>query len=145
FGLVDERERRVQLPRDALRELALAAPHFEYAARVALGDRLERELPCVRSLGIRVDRLARTEIRLVGVLLADECRIVQLRHGSTIGRPGTPRGALPAPSQALTVAPTSANSPSSWIAPAAFLPSTYASRSAYSREWSVEGVVGSQP
>ena len=52
------------------------------------------------------------------------------RHGSraggqrsTIGWPGMPReGDLP-PSQAFTVAPTSANSPS-WIRPAAFLPST---------------------
>src|SRR6185312_9010491 len=43
-------------------------------------------------------------------------------HGSTIACPGVPRrGAFP-PSQALTVAPTSANSPSSWIWPAAFRP-----------------------
>ena len=70
------------------------------------------------------------------------------RHGSTQrstnGWPGMPRfGALP-PSHAFTVAPTSANSPSC-RRPVAFLPSTYASSSACSREWSVDGVVGSTP
>ena len=59
--------------------------------------------------------------------------------------PGAPLpGCLP-PSQALTVAPTSPNSPSSCILPAAFFPAAYASSSACSREWSVDGVVGSQP
>ena len=52
-------------------------------------------------------------------------------------------GAFP-PSHAFTVAPTSPNSPL-WMRPAAFRPSTYASSSACSREWSVDGVVGSQP
>src|SRR4029077_13805037 len=65
-------------------------------------------------------------------------------HGARIGCPGIPRdGALPF-SHAFTVAPTSANSPS-WTRPAAFRPATYASSIAYSREWSVDGVVGSQP
>ena len=43
-------------------------------------------------------------------------------HFSTIVRPGAPFPGCFAPSQAHTVAPTSANSPSSWIRPAAFLP-----------------------
>ena len=65
-------------------------------------------------------------------------------HGCRIGVPGIPRpGALP-PSHAFTVAPTSPNSPSC-TAPRAFRPAAYASRSACSREWSVDGVVGSQP
>ncbi len=50
-------------------------------------------------------------------LALDQLRRVD-RHGVTIGCPGIPRrGGLP-PSQALTVAPTSPNSPS-WIAPLA--------------------------
>ena len=64
------------------------------------------------------------EARIVGVLGGDEGGIVEAHHGSTIGRPGTPRGAGPPPSQTLTVAPTSANSPSSCTLPAAFRPST---------------------
>src|SRR5262249_54890712 len=63
---------------------------------------------------------------------------------SRIGWPGIPRDGAWPPSQRFTVAPTSANSPS-WMRPSAFLPSTYASSNACSREWSVEGVVGSQP
>ena len=52
--------------------------------------------------------------------VAESCRAP---YGATMGCPGIPRdGALP-PSQAFTVAPTSANSPS-WICPAAFRPST---------------------
>ena len=62
-----------------------------------------------------------------------------------IGRPGAPFPGFFAPSQAQTVAPTSPNSPSSWSLPAAFFPAAYASSSACSREWSVDGVVGSQP
>ena len=54
------------------------------------------------------------------------CRVVSWiveLHGARIGCPGMPRdGAFPL-SQALTVAPTSANSPS-WICPAAFRPAT---------------------
>ena len=54
-------------------------------------------------------------------------------------------GALP-PSHAFTVAPTSANSPPRGSRPLAFLPvRRSASSSACSREWSVDGVVGSQP
>jgi hypothetical protein len=56
---------------------------------------------------------------------ADGLDLRQLRHGYglTIDCPGMPReGALP-PSQAFTVAPTSANSPW-WTCPAAFRPST---------------------
>ena len=66
-------------------------------------------------------------------------------HGSRIASPGMPRPGFLPPSQALTVAPTSENTPSSWIRPAALRPCTYASSRACSREWSVEGVVGSQP
>ena len=58
----------------------------------------------VRLVPLREPLLAR-------VLPLDDERVVEL-HGSMIGLPGMPRpGALP-PSQAFTVAPTSANSPS---------------------------------
>ena len=58
-----------------------------------------------------VERAARLEVRLGRVLPGDRRRVVD-PHGSGIGAPGIPRlGALP-PSQAFTVAPTSANSPS---------------------------------
>lgn len=43
-------------------------------------------------------------------------------HFSTIGLPGAPLPGCFAPSHAETVAPTSPNSPSSWIRPAAFFP-----------------------
>jgi len=73
-------------------------------------------------------------VRLFG---RDERRIVERRHGrivgvprlrtahrpSTIGAPGRFFDGARPPSQALTVAPTSANSPS-WVCPAAFLPWT---------------------
>src|SRR5439155_9635770 len=74
---------------------------------------------------------------LVGAeLLSVPLALDQLRgvDHSTIGRPGVPLAALDPPSHVFTVAPTSANSPSSWSRPPAFLPCTYASSSACSRE-----------
>ena len=60
---------------------------------------------------------------IVGVGARDDRRIVQRSQLSTIGWPGSPRpGAFP-PSQAFTVEPTSANSPSC-RAPLAFRPAT---------------------
>ncbi len=45
----------------------------------------------------------------------------------------------------ITVAPTSANVSPSWRRPIIGAPGAWASSRACSREWSVEGVVGSQP
>src|SRR5919201_5089269 len=140
---VDGRELDAQLGSDARSQLPRPAADFEDTPRRELCDRVEHRLGRVHPFCVLVGRAPYLEAVLCRVLAADELRIVEL-HGSTIGWPGIPRvGALP-PSHRLIVAPTSANSPA-WMWPFAFLPSTYASSSAYSREWSVEGVVGSQP
>jgi hypothetical protein len=133
----------------------LAAPDERVGHRERLGagqaaehdGHAERRHLVVRHIAARIaeDELAQLVVReFAAVSLAlDELRRVD-RHGVTIGCPGIPRrGALP-PSHAFTVAPTSPNSPSC-RAPFAYRPSTYASSSACSREWSVDGVVGSQP
>ena len=73
---------------------------------------------------------------------APRARITALARSA--GRESRRGGAFP-PSQASTVAPTSANSPPRGSGRRRCGPATYASRSAYSREWSVDGVVGSQP
>src|SRR5207253_378950 len=125
LGLVDERQLGAELSDDPLCELALTTADLENASRPELGDRSEEDLPRVRAFRVRVDRLPCGEVRLVRILRADEVRVVKpTAHGSTIGLPGNPRGVDLPPSHAFTVAPTSANSPSSWINPAALRPST---------------------
>src|SRR6185503_12766548 len=132
-----------KLPHEPLGQLTLTTPDLEDPLRSRFCDCFERNLASIRALGEPIGSFAPGQAHLGRVLLANAARVVE-PHCSTMNCPGTPRlGALP-PSQALTVAPTSANSPS-WMRPAAFFPSTYASSSACSREWSVEGVVGSQP
>src|SRR5207237_5677427 len=86
---------------------------------------------------VRVDGLPSAQPGLALILATDVDRIVRpaddaAAHGSTIGWPGSRFGGALPPSQALTVAPTSANSPS-WMRPAAFLPGTYARSRACSR------------
>ena len=99
------------------------AADLEHPPRLGLGDRLERDLPRVgagRRRCCAAIRAARP--RLVRVLARGRARgSFERAHGSTIGCPGSRLPAALPPSQAFTVAPTSANSPS-WIRPAAFLP-----------------------
>ena len=113
----------VELARQALGELARPAADLEHAPRPHLGDRRERHVLGVRALDERpVGGVALRQPLLARVLPRDDERVVELQ-GATIGCPGIPfDGALP-PNHALTVAPTSANSPS-WMRPAAFRPST---------------------
>ena len=103
------------------RELAFqAVAEVEPDDVLEVGHSLESQLARIQPLGVVIERAARLEIRLGRVLPGDRRRIVD-PHGNRIGAPGIPRlGALP-PSQAFTVAPTSANSPSC-TRPAAFLP-----------------------
>jgi len=111
----------IELRRDPSGELTGTAPDLEHALQRAFCDGLECNHPWIGAFGVRVERTPSLEISLRRVLLSDGGWIVDL-HGSMIMRPGAPLpGCLP-PSQAHTVAPTSANSPSSWILPAAFLP-----------------------
>ena len=106
-------------------ELARAAADLEHARRAApprppRTPRPRRPGPR-RAPGRR--RCACARPLLARVLPRDDGRVVERSRARRSACPGMPRdGALP-PSQALTVAPTSANSPS-WIRPAAFLPST---------------------
>ena len=86
-----------------------------------LGDRIERDLTRIRAFRVRVEGAASLEIRLGRVLSRDGGRVVD-PHRSTIGRPGAPLPGCFAPSQAQTVAPTSPNSPSSWMRPGGVLP-----------------------
>src|SRR5436190_10054267 len=76
----------------------------------------------------RAARVAEHELRDLPAreLLPVPLALDQLRREdhSTIGRPGVPFAARSPPSQALTVAPTSANSPSTCRRPSAFLPCT---------------------
>src|SRR5262249_2350174 len=135
---------RVELGDHSLGQLTPATPDLEDKGRIALPNRVEHDPVRVRPGRRPLYGRPRGQAGLIRVLLRDEARVVQPTQGSTIGWPGSRRpGALP-PSQALTVAPTSANSPS-WRSPFALRPATYASSNACSREWSVEGVVGSQP
>ena len=116
---------------------------IEVPVRCCLRDCVEERVQRARSARSSEGGAAPLEPRLVRVLVLDDLGVVQLQ-GAMIGWPGTPRdGDLPF-SQALTVAPTSANSPS-WTWPAALRPATYASNIACSRVWSVDGVVGSHP
>ena len=143
-GDVDRLDVGAELLREPLRHLAEPAADVEHALGLLLGDRVVGDVLGVAAVEQRVeDRGALREALLARVLPANEQWVVEL-HGVRIGCPGIPRdGAFPL-SQAFTVAPTSANSPS-WICPDALWPATYASSIACSREWSVDGVVGSQP
>ena len=86
-------------------------------------EHIECDVLAVRPLDkLPVRRVALGQPFLARVLPGDDERVVELQ-GATIGCPGIPfDGALP-PNHALTVAPTSANSPS-WMCPAALRPST---------------------
>src|SRR6188508_3599447 len=141
---VDHHDFAPQLGRDSGRELSRPAADLQHACRRYLSDGVERKSAGVRPVRVLVERPSRLEVVLRRVLARDRLRVVDL-HRSTIARPGAPLPGCFAPSQADTVAPTSPNSPSSWMRPAAFFPAAYARSSAYSREWSVDGVVGSQP
>jgi len=99
---------------DPLRELAPAAADLEHSPRRCFDDRCDGRLARIPAgLPGHLCLDARPKACLVGVLGGDERRVVEADHGSTIGVPGTPRGDDLPPSHALTVAPTSANSPSS--------------------------------
>ena len=95
-----------------LGELARPAADLEHTPRRHLGDHVERDVLAVRPLDeLPVRGVALGEPLLARVLPRDDQRVVELQ-GATIGCPGIPfDGALP-PNHALTVAPTSANSPS---------------------------------
>jgi hypothetical protein len=120
---VDRLHVGAELAPEPLGELAGPAPGIQQPLGRALRDRGERDVLGVVALDeLPVRRVALGLALLARVLPLDDQRAVQLQP-STIAWPGMPRdGAFP-PSHALTVAPTSANSPP-WIRPAAFLPST---------------------
>jgi len=120
--LVESDDLGAELGLHTLRKLTLAAADLENPLRGDLDDRPEHDLTRVGARDVRVDSLSRGEPGLSRILLADKRRIVGRDRHSSIGRPGSRLpGALP-PSHEFTVAPTSANSPSSWILPAAFRP-----------------------
>src|SRR5207342_3050542 len=72
------------------------------------------------------------------------CRGCARRAGQTTDMPGRPSGPAPVSTRSA-VAPTSANVSPSWRWPRSGAPGTCATRRPCSREWSVDGVVGSQP
>jgi len=123
LGLVERDDLGARLFGDARRELAAPAPDLEHAERSDLRNGVEGDVPGVGAGRARPCRRADGEAGLVCVLVADELGVVERFQGSTIACPGIPRGGAFPPSQAFTVAPTSANSPS-WIRPAAFFPWT---------------------
>src|SRR5439155_600934 len=99
-----------------------SAADLEHVLGLGLGDGGKGHLSRVRPFGEAVGRNAARQARLVRVLPPDELWIVE-PHDSTIGWPGSRLPGDFPPSQELTVAPTSENSPS-WIRPAAFRPRT---------------------
>ena len=122
---VDGDEIEIALGKEELAELPHPAADLEHSTRRGRSDgRQQPSIDRIRSLAETCDGIAaHREPRLRLVVPANQVGVVQL-HGSTIGCPGMPRpGDLP-PSQAFTVAPTSANSPPSWILPAALRPWT---------------------
>ena len=109
---VDRDDLRAELALDALGELAHAAADVEESLRTRLAHRLEDDVFRIDALHQRaIGLVALREALLAGVLPLDDERVVEL-HGSMIGLPGMPRPGPFPPNQALTVAPTSANSPS---------------------------------
>ena len=123
LGLVERDQLGARLRKDASRELAAPAADLEHAARPRFRHGAEGDFARVGAGRGLPGCRAHGETRFVGVLVANELGIVERSQGATIGCPGIPRGGGFPPSQAFTVAPTSANSPS-WIRPAAFFPWT---------------------
>ena len=122
-GDVHGRHLGVELVAEPRCELTPAAADLEHALGGPLRNCRQRRIRRHGQSGALVDRPSGAQAVLGRVLPPNQRGIVQ-SQGSTIGCPGSPRlGAFP-PSQALTVAPTSANSPSSWILPAALRPWT---------------------
>ena len=112
LGLVDGNDLRTGRACDPLGCLSAAGADLENTPRRDLGDRLATHVDRVRPRRTRPRTRPDCEARLVRVFVPDGARIVQQAQGAMIGWPGTPRdGDLPF-SQVLTVAPTSANSPS---------------------------------
>jgi hypothetical protein len=88
---------------------------------VRLRDRAKREVARVCAGKALLHGCAGNEAALARVLRANDVWIAEAQ-GSMIGVPGAPLPGCLAPSHAETVAPTSANSPFSWIRPAALRP-----------------------
>ena len=106
-----------------LGELTHPAADLEHAVWMRLDDSREGGVEAVGPLAVpRLRLTARLQPSLGLVLPPHELGVVQ-PHGSTIGWPGSDRPGDFPPSHTLTVAPTSANSPS-WIWPAALRPWT---------------------
>ena len=140
------RRRRSRVSSSRIRSANAPHPHPTSRTRAGphLRDRLERHLTRVGA-SQRPGRRPRAPRAQPRSRTRRERR--RGRRGSRLDdrRPGAPLPGCFAPSHAHTVAPTSPNSPFSWIRPAALRPAAYASSSACSREWSVDGVVGSHP
>src|SRR5579872_6622252 len=115
-------------------ELAEPAADVEHAPRREAGDELDRDVVGEPAVGDErpVDGVPRREPFLARVLPLDDERVVDLQR-VRIGLPEIPLDGVFPPSQALTVAPTSPNSPSC-LAPFAERPCTYVRSIAYSRE-----------
>ena len=120
-------ERRVQVDRVARRDHRVGQVVGLLGRQAAEEDRHRERGELV--VGHLVARVA--EHQLVPLLRRQRAAVAlpfdqlgRADHGWRIGSPGNPRpGRLP-PSQAFTVAPTSANCPCSWIRPAALRPWT---------------------
>ena len=122
FRDVDGDDLSAELVSDALGEPRRARSRPRARRRAAASsdglERRPRERPGHRRTDTR--RAAPRSPASLAYSSRDDCRVVE-PHGVRIGVPGIPRdGALP-PSQAFTVAPTSANSPSC-VAPFALRP-----------------------
>ena len=110
-----------ELVTDPRGKLALAAAHLQHRAGARLGTPRPRARADRGPSTFAYSERASRQFCLGRVLPRDRRRIVD-PHRSMIGRPGAPLPGCFAPSHAHTVAPTSPNSPSSWILPAAFFP-----------------------
>ena len=118
---VDRDDLDAELRLHPLADLAWTGPDLEHAPRSGRDDLVPHDVSRIRADPVVVERAARLEPGFGGVLAADDVRVVQVAH-SSICRPGSFRPGVLPPSHAFTVAPTSANSPSSCTRPAAFRP-----------------------
>ena len=144
------RARRARSIVSPLRTIASVSANVSAASR-ARGSRR----PCrTRPSGSRAPRRARSRARARAISSARSSPPSRLRSISSAGRislarrssgPGIPRrGRLAAEPRVHRRADVARTRPRGCARPRSG-PATYASSSAYSREWSVDGVVGSQP
>ena len=142
---VDRPQIDAEIQYEPLGELAGAAADLEHPSRMSLLDGRDRDLVRALALDERAEDVVPPLESLLRRELARGRELDVEPHRSTIAWPATPPDSNFPPSHALTVAPTSAGSPS-WMRPAAFVALDVGEQErVLARVVAADGVVGSQP